>query len=279
MRWRLAFSQPCRTVQQHAQALRRWRHFECIGIRVHALRELHAEALDAGFDQLPGQLRSGFVARLVAVIRDVHALDAVPLERGPMVLSEAVHAVTGRHIAVARAPKGQRIDQRLAQDDVLRRDQRLFVPYAPMIAGKIQVQGRSLAQARRDLPSVHLHHVTGWRNHRDNQRAVEMLVAALPVDAQLLQPRPYRCAGDAILGRKAQPQRSVGEAQPEPLHHLRRVQAARSQIAFRLRRLVERVLIEAHDLQQQFPVPSLRRHRRGQLPHRALLHWLDRTCS
>ena len=189
-----------------------------------------------------------------------------------MVRREAVHAVAGRDIPVARNPERQGVYQRLAEDDFLRRDQRLFIPHAAMFAFQVQVQRRSLAQLRRDLAPVHLRHVTGWRNDRDNQRAVEMLVAALPVNAQLLQPRPHGCAGNAILGRQAQPQRPVGEAKPETLDHLRRLQPPRLQIPLRLRRLVESVLIKAHDFQQQFAVPGLRRHRRGQLPHRALLH-------
>src|SRR5215469_2621443 len=37
--------------------------------------------------------------------------------------------VAGRHIAVARAPERQRIDQRFAEDDVFRSDQSFFVPH------------------------------------------------------------------------------------------------------------------------------------------------------
>ena len=107
MRWLLAFSQPCRTVQQHAKTLRRWRNFQRVFVRVHALGELHAEAFDARLDQLFGQLRGGFVARLVAVVGDVHALDAVPLERGAMVGCEAVYSITRCDIPVACNPERQ----------------------------------------------------------------------------------------------------------------------------------------------------------------------------
>jgi len=40
--------------------------------------------------QLPGQLHGGLVARLVAVVRDVHTLDAVLLEGRAMIRCEAV---------------------------------------------------------------------------------------------------------------------------------------------------------------------------------------------
>ena len=269
-------------MQQHAQALRRRSHFQRVGVRVHALRELHAEAFNARLHQFLGQLRGGFVPGFVVVVGDVNALRAVLLEGRAMVGCEAVHPVARGYIPVARAPKGQRVDQRLAQDDVLGSDQRLFIPHAPMLAFQVQVVVRPAAQIVVDLPPVHLRHVTGWRNHRHDQRAVEMLVAALPVDAQLLQPAPHCRAVGAVLRRQAQPQRPVGEAQPETLDHLRRLQPPAFQIPLRLRRLVESVLIKAHDFQQQFAVPGLRRHRRGQLPHCALLHRLTtpatKTC-
>ena len=102
---RLAFSQPRRTVQQHSKTLRCWRHFLRVFIGVYALRELHAEALYPRLHQILGQLRGGFVARVIVVIGDVNPLRSVLREGGPMVGCEAVHAVTGRDVAVARAPK------------------------------------------------------------------------------------------------------------------------------------------------------------------------------
>ena len=221
LRWPLAFSQPRGTVQQHAQALRRWRHFQRVGVRVHALRELHAEAFDAHSHQFLGQLRGGFVARFVAVVGDVNPLRAVPLEGRAMVRCEAIHAIARGYIAVARNPERQRVDQRFAQDDFFRCDQGFFIPHAPVLAFQVQVVAASLAQIRRDLPPVHLHHVTGWIDDRDNQRAVEMLVAALPVDAQLLQPPPHCRAVGAVLRRQAIAPASgwrnpAGNARPSP---------------------------------------------------------------
>ena len=196
-----------------------------------------------------------------------------------MIGCEAVHAITRRHVAVARRPERQRVDQSFAQDDLFRRDQSFLVPHAAMLAFEIQVQRRPLAQVRRNLPPVYLHHVAGWIDDRDYERAVEVLVAALAVDAQHLQPSPHRRASGAVLRRKTQPQRPVGEAQPEPLDHLRRPQPATFQIPLRLRRLLQRIVIKVHDLQQQLAVASLRRHRSGQLPHRAMFDRLDRRGS
>ena len=88
--------------------------------------------------QLFGQFRGGFVSRLVAVVGDVHALRAVPLEGRAVVVCEAIHAIAGRHVAIARDPERQRVDQRFAQDDVFRCDEGFLVPHAPVRPRKIQ---------------------------------------------------------------------------------------------------------------------------------------------
>ena len=59
------------------------------------------------------------VAGLVAVVGDEHARYHAS-ERRPVVLGKALHAVARRHVAEARAPERQRVDQRFAQDDLLR---------------------------------------------------------------------------------------------------------------------------------------------------------------
>ena len=94
-----ALAQPLGLIEQHAEALRCWLHLERVFVRVHALREHHTEALDPHLHQLLRKRAGGFVARLVAVVGDVHALGAVLLEGRAMVGCEAVHAITGRHVA------------------------------------------------------------------------------------------------------------------------------------------------------------------------------------
>ena len=98
-----------------------------------------------------------------------------------------------------------------------------------------------------------------------------MLVPALAVDAELLQPSALLRAGDAVLVRQAVTQRAVGEAQPELLDHLRRLQAALDEILLRLRRLLQRLVIVAHhDFQQPLVVRRVLDQRR-QFRHRAFV--------
>ena len=63
------------------------------------------------------------------------------LKRRPVIVGEAIDAVARRDVAEARAPERQRIDQRLAEDDLFRRCQRLFVPHAPVRSRQIQMSG------------------------------------------------------------------------------------------------------------------------------------------
>ncbi len=99
------------------------------------------------------------VASFVAVVGDINSLRAVLSECRAVFLGKAVHAVDRGHVAIARAPEGQRVDQRFAQDHVFRHGERRFVPHAAMRSRQIQVIGRSGAQIRRDLASVHLRHL------------------------------------------------------------------------------------------------------------------------
>ena len=143
-----------------------------------------------------------------------------------------------------------------------------------MLTRKIQVIGRTLAQVRRDLSPIHLDHFASVEDG-DHERPVEVFVAALAIDAELLQPATNCRAAGAVLRLQPIAQSAIREAQTEPLHHLRRLQAAPFEIALRLRRLLQRLLIEAHDGAQQRVVVGVRRDRRGQYTHRADLHRFD----
>ena len=93
-------------------------------------------------------LRRAF-SRFVAVVGDINSLRAVLLKRRPMLVGKAVHAVDRGHVAIARAPEGQRVDQRFAQDDFFRRPQRLLVPHSAMRPRQVQVIVGSGAQIGR----------------------------------------------------------------------------------------------------------------------------------
>ena len=139
---------------------------------------------------------------------------------------------------------------------------------------KIRVVRRSSPQIRRDLPPVHLHHFTGQIEHRDNQRAIEVLVPRLLVaqDAKLLEPRPLRVAGGAVRRRQMQTQRAVGVTQLEAVDDFARLKAALDEIPLRLRRVFQRPVVVVHHRSQQLFVVRRGIDQRRQLRHRGDLH-------
>jgi hypothetical protein len=183
-----AFSHPLCLPEHHPQALLRWPDLLRVLVRVHALGEEHSEALDAQRPKRVRHLLRCLVARLVAVVGDVHPLRPVRLEGRPVVTGEALRPVARRHLPEARHPERHRVDQALAQDDHLARRQRLHVPHPLVRARQVQVHRRALAQLPRDLPSVDLRHPALLVEDRHHQAAVEVLVAARAVHPELLQP-------------------------------------------------------------------------------------------
>ena len=78
-------------------------------------------------DQLLRERLGGTVAGVVAVVGDQDVLGAVALEGRQVVEGEAFDAVAARDVPEAGAPEGESVDQRLAEDDFLRRLERLDV--------------------------------------------------------------------------------------------------------------------------------------------------------
>jgi hypothetical protein len=211
------------------------------------------------------------VAGVVAVIGDQHALRAVRLERGQQLVGEALHAIGRRHVAVARAPEGQRVDQRLGQDDLARGGERGAVEDPGVRARQVQVLGRARAQVVQQLAAVHLDHVAALVEHRDYQGAVEVLVAAFSDQADLLQPGADVGAGLARLLRQPQAQRTVGHAELEGRDQLGMRQAARLEVSRRLSRGLQALVVVVDGLVQQRPVVGVEGHRRRQAAHRRAL--------
>ena len=87
-----------------------------------------------------------------------------------MVVGEAFDAVGGRDVVEARTPEGQRVDQRLAEDDFLRGDESFDVEDAPMRTGEVEVERRADAQLmrRRDLPAVGAEDLASFAEDRDD---------------------------------------------------------------------------------------------------------------
>jgi len=72
------------------------------------------------------------LAGIIAVVGNPYLFDRVFLKRLPVIVRKSIYAVAGRHVAEPRAPERQRVDDRLAQDDLFRRHESFFVPHAAM---------------------------------------------------------------------------------------------------------------------------------------------------
>ena len=106
----------------------------------------------------------GPVAGVVAVVGDQHPLGAVRLEGLEVVRGEALDAVARGHVAEAGAPEGQRVDQRLAEDDLLRSTEGVEVEDAAVRAGQVEVVGACRSRRSwRDLAAVDLDDVAPAR--------------------------------------------------------------------------------------------------------------------
>ena len=139
-------------------------------------------------------------------------LRAVLLKRFPVRVVEPVHAVAGRHVAIARAPERQRVDQRFAEDDVFRRDQRLLVPHAAPWPRQVQVILGSGPQMVEDLAPVHLHHVAVESKIGITSEPTKCSCPLFsPQDAQLLQPSALARTLDTVLIVQVVIQRTVGK--------------------------------------------------------------------
>jgi len=135
--------------------LRGRRYLARVIVHVHATRKQYAVRPDAHLFELFLQPRGGRVARFIPVISNPDVADAVFLESGFVVFGESADSVAGRDISETGAPERQRVDQRFAQDDLLRAFERLLVPHAAVRARQVEVQRRALAQSLSDLAAVH----------------------------------------------------------------------------------------------------------------------------
>ena len=128
------------------------------------------------------------------------------LQHAAVIVGEAVHAVAGRHVAVARAPERKRVDDRFAQHDLLRRRQRLLVPHAAVRPRQVQVRRRAGAQIRRILRPYRPSTSPAQRVDGKHHRAVHVLVArGFAQDAEPLQTPAQLRAGLAVVLRQRYP--------------------------------------------------------------------------
>ena len=160
-RLRLSLAEPLRLADHKTQRFRGWRHFQCVLVRVHAFGELDTIRIEACGVKLAGQLLGRAITGLVTVIGDQHALGAVALERRQVIGGKSLDAVARRDVAEPCAPEGERIDQRLAEDDFRGAGERRLVPHAPMRPRQIQVIRRAQPQAFGDLAAVNFRDLAG----------------------------------------------------------------------------------------------------------------------
>ena len=262
---RFALTHPHGLAQQEVQRLRRRRQLERVLVRVHAVRETHPPAADAVLGETRRQLLGRLVARRVAVVRDQHPLDTVGQERFVVLARETVRAVRRGHVAEARAPKRQRVDQRLAHDHLLAGREGGEVPDARVRAGQVQVLRRALPQRSVDLPAVRLHHLAIEIEDRDDERAVQVLVAALADDPQLLEAFADLLPCLAARLRQAQTERAVGKAQLESPNRLVVGDSALLEVRERLWALEQGLVVVVDHLPQQIAIARVEPHRRRQV--------------
>lgn len=197
------------------------------------------------------------------------------LEGGDVLIGEALDAVGRRDVAVARTPEGQRVDQGFAQDDLfagLQRDSVEHAPAAPVACRQVQMLRGAGAQVVQELPAVDLDHAALLVEDGNDQRAVEVLVAALAVQADLGQ----ACAdvGAGLAGLLGQPQAegAVGQTQLEVRDQLGMVEPARHQVGAGLARGQQPLVVVVNRLVQQRLVVGIERHGRRQCAHGRALH-------
>ncbi|MCY1398380.1 hypothetical protein D9M71_134100 [compost metagenome] len=184
------------------------------------------------------------------------------LQRLPVVLGKALHAIGRDHVAIARAPEGHGVDQRLAQNYLATGQQRRLVPHPAQGCGQVQVPrlvGRNLV-IRLQAPAVQLHHAVGLlrvgpalqADHRHDQTAVEVFVAGRAQHAHRLQLLAYLFTGLGMPGRQAIGQGLVGVTELETLDQLGMIEAPGFQVGQRLGRLLEVAVVElGYRLQQR----------------------------
>jgi hypothetical protein len=261
-----------RALEQHPQGLSGRGHREGEGIGVQASWEFEPRARDAVQRQVLGQGLGGAIAGLVGIVGDHHPRDPEALDCREMLGGEALDAVARRHAPIASRPKRQRVQQRLAEDDLRRAGERLDVEDAAQGTRQVEMARHPGARMVREPPPVQLDDLTGLVRDRDHERPVEVLVPARPQQAELFEAAPQRGPGLAIARRQAVAERAVGEAQLEVVDQLGHAQAAVLEIAQRLGTGLERRVVVGHHVLEQLVVGRVALDRRGQPRHRRALH-------
>ena len=193
------------------------------------------------------------------------------MERGQVIGRKTLDSIARRDIAVACAPERHRIDERLAEDDLLVFGERRFVPHPAMRSRQIQVVRRARAQPFCDLAAVDFGDLAGGRDDRDHDRAIEVLVTGFAVQAEFLQATADVGAGLAVLLRQPQTQRPIGKAELEALDQGFIMDAALGKIAKRLRALFQPLVVIGDGFSEECGIVGIEADRCSERAHRAVL--------
>ena len=182
----------------------------------------------------------------VVVIGDEDPGDTVALEGLGVVGAEAGGAVGGGDVGEAEAIEAERVEERLAQDHLVTGEP-LFVPHPTVGTGEVEVGRGARAQAPADLAPVELGDGACWGDHRHDERAAEVLVAAGAQHAELHQAAAQRVAVLGRLVRQPIAEGPVGIAQPEAFDHRRVVDLATGQVGQGLGGIGQGGVVVVHD--------------------------------
>lgn len=178
-------------------------------IGIHPSRKVNALARNAQHAKRFCEFPSGVVRCLLLTEGDKDPLHAMALKGAQVLLGHPIHAMGCGHVAMTRAPEGQSIHQGLHQDDVLGTREGFEVPDTLERTRKVELQRRALAQVVQELAPIHLDHVPGFIHHRDDQASIQMLVPAVPIDAEVREAPANLRPGFPLPVRQAQTQGPV----------------------------------------------------------------------
>ncbi len=182
-----------------------------------------------GFE-LFGVPRCRLFPAVVGIVSEAHRVEVGGFDRLEEFTGEALRPVNAGRVFHPVADEGQGVDDRFAEDD-FRAFERVGIEDPVMRSGQIEVVRRSLPQAPGDLAAVNFPHVSGAVDDGEDDRAVEVLVAAVLAEhAEFLQAFADCRTFLAVLLGKPQAERPVGEADPEAADKLLVIEPAAGEV-------------------------------------------------
>ena len=214
------------------------------------------------------------VADAITTKGEVDALEAVPLEGGAIDFAELPGAPDRSDVPNAVAPEREGVDDRLREHDLAACEGQ-FVPDAGARFrrfGHVEVERRALSEPCRDLPpvqSVDVHALGVEDRHDDGP--VEVLVASVAEDPELLKTTANMFSFPTVLVREPVAERAVCEPDLEALDHRGVVQPSGGEVPKCLGALLERRVVEVHDANEKLLVGGVPGHDARELRRAPLL--------